>query len=44
VEAAANAGMDCFVLTTMHPEEDFAAYENVVGFGKDFNSSALRSL
>jgi beta-phosphoglucomutase len=38
VEAAANAGMDCFVLTTMHPEEDFAAYKNVVGFGVDFSN------
>jgi beta-phosphoglucomutase len=38
VEAAANAGMDCFVLTTMHPEEDFAEYKNVVGFGKDFSN------
>lgn len=44
VEAAANAGMDCFVLTTMHPEEDFVEYKNVVGFGVDFNSSALRGL
>jgi beta-phosphoglucomutase family hydrolase len=38
VEAAANAGMDCFVLTTMHPEEDFTEYKNVVGFAGDFTS------
>lgn len=37
VEAADNAGMDCFVLTTMHPKEDFAQYKNVVGFGENFN-------
>jgi beta-phosphoglucomutase len=44
VEAAANAGMDCFVLTTMHPEEDFTKYKNVVGFGEDFNSPALLNI
>jgi HAD superfamily hydrolase (TIGR01509 family) len=44
VEAAANAGMDCFVLTTMHPEEDFAEYKNVVGFGEDFKSPLLNNI
>jgi beta-phosphoglucomutase len=44
VEAAANAGMDCFVLTTMHPEEDFVAYKNVVGFNRDFNSPELMNM
>jgi beta-phosphoglucomutase len=38
VEAAANAGMDCFVLTTMHPKEDFAAYNNIVGYGSDYTA------
>lgn len=41
VEAAANAGMDCFVLTTMHPEEDFAKYGNVVGIAGDYHSHLI---
>ena len=36
VEAAANAGMDCVVLTTMHVKEEFEGYGNVVKVGKDF--------
>ena len=32
VECAANAGMQCVVLTTMHAKEDFAAYNNILGF------------
>lgn len=36
VECAANAGMQCVVLTTMHPKEDFAAYENIIGFVEDY--------
>ena len=39
VEAAANAGMRCAVLTTMHEKEDFAAYENIIGFAKDFKDA-----
>jgi beta-phosphoglucomutase len=38
VESAANAGMDCVVLTTMHVKEEFEGYENVVEVGKDFTS------
>ncbi len=37
VEAASNAGMRAFVLTTAHPEEDFAAYNNIIGFGADYS-------
>jgi beta-phosphoglucomutase len=37
IEAAQTANMDSFVLTTMHPVEDFGVYKNVVGFGKDFS-------
>ena len=37
VESAFNAGMRCFVLTTTHPEEDFAAYDNIIGFAKDYS-------
>lgn len=36
VESAYNAGMPCFVLTTTHPREDFAAYDNFIGFAKDY--------
>ena len=36
VESAYNAGMPCFVLTTTHPMEDFAAYDNIIGFAKDY--------
>jgi beta-phosphoglucomutase len=35
VEAAANAGMDCIVITTMHEPDEFAAYNNVRLFIKD---------
>ena len=38
VESAYNAGMSCFVLTTTHPKEDFAAYDNIIGFAKDYTS------
>ena len=37
VESAYNAGMPCFVLTTTHPKEDFAAYDNIIGFGKNYS-------
>jgi hypothetical protein len=36
VEAAANAGMPAVVLTTMHRKEDFAPYNNIVAFVKDY--------
>src|SRR5665213_341385 len=38
VEAAQNAGMKCVVITTMHSEEDFKDYENVVLFIEDYAS------
>ena len=45
VEAAANAGMQCVVLTTMHPKEDFASFNNIIAFAEDFkNASFLRLL
>ena len=37
VECAANAGMQCVVLTTMHPKEDFAAYNNIICFIENYN-------
>jgi beta-phosphoglucomutase family hydrolase len=36
VEAARRAGMNAIVLTTMHPEEDFAAYDNILACVKDY--------
>ncbi len=36
VECAANAGMQCVVLTTMHAKEDFAGYDNIIGFVEDY--------
>lgn len=36
VEATKNAGMKCVVLTTAHVEEDFAAYDNLLFFAKDY--------
>jgi len=36
VEAAANAGMDCIVITTMHVKKEFEGYANIEGFEKDF--------
>lgn len=36
VEAAQNAGMKCVVLTTTHEEEDFAEYDNVLVFTRDY--------
>jgi beta-phosphoglucomutase family hydrolase len=41
VEAAANAGMKCAVLTTMHTKEEFAAYDNIIAFGKDYNDKNI---
>ena len=37
VESAYNAGMPCFVLTTTHPKEDFATYDNIIGFAKNYS-------
>src|ERR1700761_5675784 len=35
-EAAANAGMDCVVLTTTHVEDEFSKLSNVIHFSDDF--------
>jgi beta-phosphoglucomutase len=44
VEAAANAGMACVVVTTMHAEKEFAPYNNILFFIKDFTDPRLTSL
>jgi beta-phosphoglucomutase family hydrolase len=44
VEAAANAGMQSVVLTTMHAREEFAAYKNIIAFADDYNSPEIARL
>lgn len=44
VEAAMSAGMDCIVITTMHPPEEFSAYSNIRGFISDYNDPSLNRL
>lgn len=41
VEAARNAGMKCVVLTTAHEAEDFAEYDNVLFFVKDYRDEEV---
>jgi beta-phosphoglucomutase family hydrolase len=43
-EAALNAGMDCIVITTMHSEEEFEMYPNVIHFIKNYNDDFLQQL
>jgi beta-phosphoglucomutase family hydrolase len=43
-EAAANAGMNCVVLTTTHVEEEFAALNNVIHFSPDFTGQFFDDL
>ncbi|QEC67986.1 HAD family phosphatase [Panacibacter ginsenosidivorans] len=40
VEAAANAGMNTVVITTMHGIDEFGQYENVVAFIDDYSNSS----
>lgn len=44
VEAARNAGMRCIVLTTMHQQEEFSQYNNIVGYIKDYTDPLLDKL
>ncbi|MES2332359.1 MAG: HAD family phosphatase [Bacteroidota bacterium] len=44
VEAAKNAGMQCVVLTTMHTEEEFSRYDNIICFVKDYTDTQLNHL
>lgn len=44
VEAALNAGMKTVVLTTMHTEEEFAPYPNVLLFARDYTDPRLHKL
>ena len=44
VEAAANAGMQSVVLTTMHNQEEFSQFDNIICFVKDYTDSQLAAL
>lgn len=44
VEAAANAGMQSVVITTMHEPGEFADYNNVWGYVKDYTDKKLEGL
>ncbi|WP_294676167.1 HAD family phosphatase [uncultured Fluviicola sp.] len=43
-EAALNAGMKAVIITTTHAEEEFAHYQNVLFFIKDYNDPRLEEL
>ena len=36
-ESALNAGMKCIIITSLHSEEEFHSYNNVIRFINDFN-------
>jgi beta-phosphoglucomutase len=42
VESAANAGMNCVVITTLHSPEEFSHFENVTGFIKDYTGETAK--
>ena len=42
VEAALNAGMPCVVLTTMHSQDEFKNYNNVIAFIEDYSAVSPR--
>lgn len=44
VEAAQHAGMQAVVLTTMHDENEFAAYSNIRAFVSDYTNPVLETL
>ncbi|WP_316739446.1 HAD family phosphatase [Pedobacter aquatilis] len=44
VESAANAGMNCIVLTTTHEISEFAEYNNIIAFIDDYNAPILNTL
>jgi beta-phosphoglucomutase family hydrolase len=42
VESAYNAGMKAMVLTTMHVQDEFQQFDNVLGFHKDYTQMPFR--
>jgi beta-phosphoglucomutase len=43
-EAAANAGMDCIIIKTLHQPDEFTNNSNVVGFINDYEDSIIINL
>ena len=43
IETALNAGMQAVAVTTMHDEEDFKQYDNILLFIKDYSDERLQS-
>jgi beta-phosphoglucomutase len=43
-EAAANAGMDCLIITTLHHPDEFTDHENVIGFISTYEDAILQNL
>jgi HAD superfamily hydrolase (TIGR01509 family) len=41
IEAAQNAGMQSVCITTLHPKEDFAAYNNIIHFTANYKNLEL---
>ncbi|MBL0359010.1 MAG: HAD family phosphatase [Chitinophagaceae bacterium] len=44
VETAANAGMQCVVLTTMHTKEEFSGFDNIISVIEDYTDKKLHQL
>ena len=44
LEAAANAGIPCVILTTMHNRSEFPPSENILAFVKDYTDPVIMSL
>lgn len=44
VESALNAGMACVVLTTMHEEEEFSQFDNILAFAGDYTDPQVQNL
>lgn len=44
VESASNAGMDSLVVTTLHKENEFNSYNNVVRFIADYHDDWLKKI
>lgn len=44
VETAANAGMQCVVLTTMHTADEFSQFSNIICIIEDYTDKALTLL
>jgi beta-phosphoglucomutase-like phosphatase (HAD superfamily) len=40
-ESAANAGMKCVIITSLHKKEEFVNFRNVMGFIDNYNSIGL---